>query len=150
MEIKIFKKGTKLYSCSRWEDGEYHLNICTVTDVKKHMTPKGHLRKVVHALHAENFARSDGSRDYETCDSSGFYNVSAVGAVMDALKGLFETHTSPHDLSPEERLLQSIFGETPDPHIAANEIPSVILDLKRFHSLLAEAYAIDDKVVQKM
>jgi len=149
MEIKIFKKGTKLYSCSRWEDGEYHLNICTVTDVKKHMTPKGNLRKVVHALHAENFERADGSRDYETNDSGNYY-VSAVGAVMDALEGLFESHTAPASLSPEERLLRSIFGETPDPHIAAKEIPSVILDLKRFHSLLAEAYAIDDKVVQKM
>ena len=149
MEHKIFKKGTKLYSCSRWDDGEYHLDICTVTDVKKQMTPKGNLRKVVHTLHAENFERADGSRVYETKDS-GCYNVSAVGAVMDALKGLFETHTAPAALSPEERLLQSILGETPDPHIAAKEIPSVILDLKRFHSLLAEAYAIDDKVVQKM
>ena len=69
-------------------------------------------------------------------------------AVLCAFRELFNMNRRTD--SPEERLLEAIFNENPNIRFAASEIPSVITDLKNFHSLIGEAFALDAETVQKM
>ena len=143
------EKGTRLYECCRHDcDGAYHIDIVTVADVRQTFTPKGKPRKPVYLLHAENFARGeDNVRDYETSDIE-WYSTLAVDAVRLAFRNLFNANRRTD--SPEERLLEAIFGEKPDIRFAASEIPSVIADLKNFHRLFGEAFKLDEETVQNM
>lgn len=143
------EKGTRLYECCRHDcDGAYHIDIATVADVRQTFTPKGKPRKPVYLLHAENFARGkDNVQDYETSDLE-WYSTLAVDAVLCAFRELFNMNRRTD--SPEERLLEAIFNKKPNIRFAASEIPSVITDLKNFHSLIGEAFKLDEETVQKM
>lgn len=143
------EKGTRLFICCRhYDDGAYHIDIVTVAEVKQTFTPKGKPRKPVYLLHAENFAHGEHNDiDYETGDID-WYSKFAVDAVRLAFRDLFNMHRQSR--TPEERLLNAIFGDEPNIRFAASEIPSVIADLKDFHRLFGEAFKLDEETVQNL
>ena len=145
---KKVEVGSVLYSVTRCsDDGKLHLWKTQVTDIIVTKTPTGRERKPIYKAKPLNYYRHKGNDDSEFQIDPFDYYDSATNAVSASLRDLFDRKCSGSD-SPEDRLLKAIFGEEPNPRIAATELVDVIYDLKNYHALYAEAFAEDDKKVQ--
>lgn len=148
MSEKKVEVGSVLYSVTRCsDDGKLHLWKTQVTDIIVTKTPTGRERKPIYKAKPLNYYRHKGNDDSEFQIDPFDYYDSATNAVSASLRDLFDRKCSGRD-SPEDRLLKAIFGEEPNPRIAATELVDVIYDLKNYHALYAEAFAEDDKKVQ--
>ena len=146
MSEKKVTEGDVLFKVSRCsDDGKLHLWKTQVTEIIVTKTPTGRERKPIVMARPINYEWRSG-KDASQIDPFDYYD-SATNAVSASLRDYFDMKAS-RNMSSEDRLLNAIFGEKPNPRVAATELVDVIYDLKNYHALFAEAFAEDDKKVQ--
>ena len=150
MSEKKVEVGSVLYNVTRCsDDGKLHLWKTQVTDIIVTKTPTGRDRKPIIKAKAINYYHGKGDDDGEFNINPFDYYDSATNAVSASLRDYFDMKAS-RNMSSEDRLLNAIFGEKPNPRVAATELVDVIYDLKNYHALFSEAFAEDDKNVQSI
>ena len=149
MSEKNVEVGSVLYSVTRCsDDGKLHLWKTQVTEIIVTKTPTGRERKPIVMARPINYEWRSG-KEASQIDPFDYYD-SATNAVNASIRDYFQRKCGRDENSAEERLLKAIFGEEPNPRVAATEIVDVIYDLKNYHALFAEAFAEDDKKVQSI
>lgn len=148
MSEKKVTEGDVLFNVSRSsDDGKLHLWKTQVTEIIVTKTPTGRERKPIIMARPINYEWRNGN-DATQINPFDYYD-SATNAVSASLRDYFDMRAS-RNMSSEDRLLNAIFGEKPNPRVAATELVDIIYDLKNFHALFAEAFAEDDKKVQSI
>ena len=146
---KTIEVGSVLYSVTRCsDDGKLHLWKTQVTDIIVTKTPTGRERKPIIKAKGLNYFRRNGEEVFQI-NQFDYYD-SATNAVNASIRDYFQRKCGRDENSAEERMLKAIFGEEPNPRVAATEIVDVIYDLKNYHALFTEAFAEDDKKVQSI